>query len=250
PRPRPRPPPPAGPPPDVPAAPRGPPATSPGAPPRAAGASPLPAPPGGGPHDPPRAGDTAVYDALPADGREAGSNRKLFLQLGVAIAVIVAITVAFVVWGGSKNTPTAAPTPTPAATVEPTPEIPTPEPTTLPSTTPKVVIPSDEPTSLAGTGQPKATLTSGVVPPGGWSAWLWAFDNALTAQRAIGDVNPRVADNARKKLRKAAKSFERGRDAAGRGQIREVMAELRQAQARGEVPTSGPLPDFMGDWRL
>ncbi|MBN6054202.1 serine/threonine protein kinase, partial [Nonomuraea sp. RK-328] len=214
--------------------------------PRAAAASPLPAPPGGGPHQPPRAGDTAVYDALPADGGATSSNRKLFLQLGVALAVIAAVTVAFVVWGGSKDTPTAAPTPTPAVTSE-TPEFPTFEP---PSSTPQVLTPSAEPTSLRETVQPKATLSSGVVPPGGWSAWMWAFENAVTAQRAIGDVNPRLADKAVKQIRKAAKSFERGRDAQGRDQIRKVMAELREAQGRGEVPSSGPLPDFLGDWRL
>ncbi|GAA2280680.1 hypothetical protein GCM10010149_26000 [Nonomuraea roseoviolacea subsp. roseoviolacea] len=210
---------------------------------------PLPAPPGGGPHQPPRAGDTAVYDALPSEGREPASNRKLFLQLGVALAVIAAVTVAFVVWGGSQGTPTAAPTPTPVTTIE-TPDIPTFEPTTAPPSTARIVTPSPAPTSLQETAQPKATLSSGAVPPGGWSAWLWAFDNALTAQRSVGDVNPRLADDARKKLRKAAKSFERGRDAKGRDQIKEVMAELRAAQARGEVPTSGPLPDFLGDWRL
>ncbi|NUW39889.1 serine/threonine-protein kinase [Nonomuraea rhodomycinica] len=229
-------------------APPGGPVTAPhGAAPHAAG--PLPAPPGGGAHQPPRAGDTAVYDALPPDGREPASNRKLFVQLGVALAVIAAVTVAFVVWGGSKETPTAAPTPTPAATLE-TPEFPTFAPATPPSSTPQVLTPSAGPSSLQETAQPKATLSSGAVPPGGWSAWVWAFENSVTAQRAVGDMNPRLADKTVKQIRKAAKSFERGREDQGRAQIREVMAELRQAQARGEVPASGPLPDFLGDWRL
>ncbi|NUW31255.1 serine/threonine protein kinase [Nonomuraea sp. SMC257] len=218
-----------------------------GAPPHAAG--PLPAPPGGGPHQPPRAGDTAVYDALPSDGRGSGSNRKLFVQLGVALAVIAAVTVAFVVWGGSKETPTAAPTPTPEPTVVIT-EIPTFEPTTLPSSTPQVPTPSAEPSSLQETAQPKATLSSGAVPQGGWSAWLWAFENSVTAQKSVGDMNPRLADKAVKKIRKAAKSFERNHEAQGRAQIKEVMAELRQAQSRGEVPSSGPLDGFLDDWRL
>ncbi|MEV0520867.1 protein kinase [Nonomuraea sp. NPDC050405] len=228
------------------------------APPRATGASPhgpRPAVPGAVPgatapgafqQPPPRGGDTAVYDAVPGDGRDTGSNRRLFLQLGAAVAVIAAVTVAFVVWGGAKEERAAAPTPTAGVeTVEPT--TPAPAPT---RSTPLVVTPSEEPTSLQETGQPKATLTTGVVPPGGWSAWLWAFDNAVTAQRAVGDMNPRVADKAVKEIRKAAKSFERGRDSKGRDQIKEIMAELRQAQARGEVPSSGPLPDFLGDWRL
>ncbi|WP_049571193.1 serine/threonine-protein kinase [Nonomuraea sp. SBT364] len=71
----------------------------------------------------PQAGDTAVFDAAelaPPPG--GGGNRRLFIQFGVAVAAIVAVTVAMIVWGASGNEePVAETTPSAPATPPPPP---------------------------------------------------------------------------------------------------------------------------------
>lgn len=186
----------------------------------------------------PRAGDTAVFDLPPDDPRPA-SNRRLFLQLGAALAVIAAVTVGLVLWGGARDERAAGPTPSPVATTEPS---------VLPSPAPSA---SPEPTGLDETTvpPPKATLRDS-VPRGGWETWLRVFDDNVTNAETMGAIEPRTAAKAHDKIRKAARKFLEGKDDAGRDQIREVLRELEEGQRKGEVPTTGPLADFMRDWRL
>ncbi|MBF8194680.1 serine/threonine protein kinase, partial [Nonomuraea sp. K274] len=56
-----------------------------------------------------RAGDTAVYQAGDLEP-EPPSNRKLFVQLGVAVAAIVAVTVGVILMGGAGEEPEAGST--------------------------------------------------------------------------------------------------------------------------------------------
>ncbi|MFI7144699.1 serine/threonine-protein kinase [Nonomuraea sp. NPDC050022] len=189
----------------------------------------------------PRNGDTAIYDSPPSP---PPSNRRLFVQLGVALAVIAVVTVGLVLWAGSRGKPEAGPTPsmTPITTTsapEPT-ETPTPEPST--SIAP---LPTDP---VGPTPSPKGTLANS-VPPGGWVKWLGEFDKSLTAQETIGDIEPRTARKAHEKIRKAGQKFLENHDDSALDQITGIMRDLRKAQEKGDVPTSGPLNDFLDNWK-
>jgi len=200
----------------------------------------------------PRAGDTAVFDAAelaapPADT----SNRRLFTQFGVALAAIAAVTVAMIVWAGAGGEePTAADTPAPSVA-----EL-TPGPTAEPSAEPSAGPPSPEttvaplPTGLRETGAPLPKGTIGAeVPAGGWEVWTSRFDQAVTAQLAGNGIEPRVAAKAQDKIRKAGRKFAEGKEEAGRDEVRHVLRDLRRAQDKGELATSGPLADWLNDWR-
>ncbi|NUP83557.1 MAG: protein kinase [Nonomuraea sp.] len=198
----------------------------------------------------PRAGDTAVYDAAdlaPAPSR----NNKLLLQMGIAVAVIAAVTVGMVLWTGSREEiplATSTPSPTPTAALGlPTEPVTTPTPVVSPSTG---LQPGDTPTRLVETVVPKATLGGGQEPQGGWDHWLVMFDQALTAQEQVGDINPEVAEKAHDKLRKAARKLQQGHLEPARNQIRGVYDDLRRAQEHGDAPGSGPLAAFMNDFAL
>ncbi|GGS86283.1 hypothetical protein GCM10010176_032380 [Nonomuraea spiralis] len=234
------------------------PGAAPGAPPT--GGHPA-ATPGGRPGDTevyafanaPRAGDTALYEAADLAPAPAPARNKLLLQMGVAVAAIAAVTVAMVLWAGSREetpeaaqSPSASPSPvlSPAITFTagPAPEQPDPTPTDL--------TPGDTSTSLVATVAPKATLDAGQAPPGGWDHWLVEFDKTLTAQEQIGDIHPKVAEKAHDKLRKAARKLQEGGLGPARGQIAGVYKDLRHAQQKGEAPLSGPLASFLDDFML
>jgi serine/threonine-protein kinase len=201
-------------------------------------------------HGPPsgaRAGDTAVYELAPEEPAP-GSNRRLYVQLAAALAVIVAVTAGMVIWGSTRDRPVAGPTPSsaPATSAPPSsapPTSPSPEPTPTPE--------PSEISSLTETTRPAPKGTLGVgVPAGGYDRWLRELDSRVTAEEAAGDIEPRTARKAHDKIRKAARKFLEGREEAGLSQVRELAAELRQAQARGNVASGGSLAEFLDDWRL
>ncbi|MCA2222720.1 serine/threonine-protein kinase [Nonomuraea aurantiaca] len=188
--------------------------------------------------DGPRKGDTAIYDAPPPP---PPSNRRLFVQLGAALAVIAVVTVGLVLWAGSRGEPEAGPTPsaTPITTTS------TPEPTETPEPSTSI---APLPTDPGPTPNPKGTLANS-VPPGGWVKWLGEFDKSVTAQETIGDIEPRAARKAHEKIRKAGRKFLENHDDSALDQITGVMRELRKGQEKGDVPTSGPLNDFLDNWK-
>ncbi|MFC5830790.1 serine/threonine-protein kinase [Nonomuraea insulae] len=211
----------------------------------------------GGPGRAARAGDTAIYQAgdLGQD-QPAGPNRKLILQLGIAVLVIAAVTVGMVMWAGARKeepvavvTPTTEPTglasllgtpfPTPTSTEEETPED---------LFTPDIDI-DDEPTSLIETAAPKATLGR-TIPPGGYGRWLKAFDDALMAQQGTGGINPQVAGKARDKLRKAARKAGEGHADSTLDHIAGVYRDLVKAQERGDMNGTGPAAQFIREWPI
>ncbi|MCP2359494.1 serine/threonine-protein kinase [Nonomuraea thailandensis] len=204
---------------------------------------------------PPRAGDTAVFQAADLEPEPPSSpNRKLIVQLGVAVVVIAAATVGMVLWAGAREEPQVAQS-------TPTVEIITPSAT--PSTLPPSPEPSQDPVVTAGPGEdsdgdpdhlretsnPRATLGE-EIPPGGYAKWLQEFDAALMAQQGMGGINPEVAGKAREKLRKAAKKFGEGKPDATLGQIADIYRDLTRAQERGDMAPEGPAVEFMGEWRL
>jgi serine/threonine-protein kinase len=107
----------------------------------------------------------------------------------------------------------------------------------------------DTPDPLRETAAPKATLGS-EVPRGGWSRWLAAFDEALTSQEAMGGINPSVAAKAHDKIRKAGRKFQDKHTNPGLNQIAGIYDDLRRAQEKGDMSATGPLADFVRDWRL
>ncbi|MGW6503495.1 serine/threonine-protein kinase [Nonomuraea angiospora] len=205
-----------------------------------------------GPGRAPRAGDTAIYQAGDLEPAP-GPNRKLILQLGAAVVVIAVVTVIMVMWAGArKEEPLTASTPTAEPTTLPT-TLPTTPPTiateeSTPDSTPGLVS-TLGPTSLRETVQPKATLGE-AIPPGGWGKWLSEFDKAVEAQQAMGAIDPKVADKARDKIRKAARKFAEGRVDAGIDQIAGVYRDLRHAQEKGDMGDAGPAAQVLEDWRL
>jgi serine/threonine-protein kinase len=108
---------------------------------------------------------------------------------------------------------------------------------------------TEPPASLRETAAPKATLGS-EIPPGGWSRWLEAFDEALTSQQAMGGISPSVAAKAHEKIRKAAGKLGKKSGGPGLDQIADVYRDLRRAQEKGEMDGSGPLAEFIQEWRL
>ncbi|MBT2228772.1 serine/threonine-protein kinase [Nonomuraea sp. NEAU-A123] len=190
---------------------------------------------GGGP----RKGDTAIYDAPPPG---PPPNRRLFVQLGVALVAIAAVTVGLILWSGSRGEPVAGPTPSPT----PTTSAPAPEPTETPEPSTSVApLPTDP---VGPTPAPKGTLGNS-VPSGGWAHWLGEFDAAVTSQETIGDIEPGVARKAHEKIRKAGRKLLENHDGPAFNQIADVMRDLRKAQAKGDVPSSGPLAEFLDDWK-
>ncbi|MFI9590832.1 protein kinase [Nonomuraea sp. NPDC052265] len=204
----------------------------------------------------PRAGDTAVYESAdlgPEGPAPSRTGNKLLVQMGIAVAVIAVVTVAMVLWAGSREeTPaaeqstSASPTPvlSPAITftADPSPVRPDPSPTDL--------TPGDTPTRLVETVGPKTTLGAGQTPAGGWDHWLVMFDQTLTSQEDIGDIDPHVAEKAHDKLRKAARKLQEGHFEPARHEIAGVYKDLRRAQEKGEAPLSGPLASFLDDFAL
>ncbi|MEV6149146.1 protein kinase [Nonomuraea sp. NPDC052129] len=191
---------------------------------------------GGGP----RNGDTAIYDAPPPP---PPSNRRLFVQLGAALAVIAVVTVGLVLWAGSRGRPEAGPTP--SATPITTTSAPEPTPTETPEPSTSI---APLPTDPGSTPSPKGTLANS-VPPGGWEKWLGEFDASLRAQETIGDIEPRTARRAHEKIRKAGRKFLEKHDDSVLDQATGIMRDLRKAQEKGDVPTSGPLNDFLDNWK-
>jgi serine/threonine protein kinase len=196
-------------------------------------------------------GDTSVMPsgAFHEGSPEPSSNQRLFVQLGVALAVIVAVTVGLVLWAGSRGgTPVAAPTPTPSVA----PFTPSEDPTPTDESTPTLLIePSVTPVpDDTETPNPKGTLLANSVPAGGWVKWLGEFDKSVTAQETMRDIDPGTAAKAHDKIRKAGRKFLEGHDDAGLNQIAGVMRDLRKAQQKGDVPSSGPLADFLEDWKI
>ncbi|SDI05257.1 serine/threonine-protein kinase [Nonomuraea jiangxiensis] len=201
-----------------------------------------------------RAGDTAIYQAgdLPP---EPSPNRKLFLQLGAAVAIIVAVSVGMVVWAGARQEPVATPTPTFAPATLPETLTPSPTPTE-PSSRPTPTEQPPGPVSTLGPGdvlrgtEPASDSLGSAVPPGGWGRWVEAFDESLMSQQALNGISPRAAAKARDKLRKAGRRFEEGRVGPALDEIRAMYKDLGKAQREGELASSGPLPDFVRKWRL
>jgi serine/threonine-protein kinase len=209
-----------------------------------------PAGPGGGA----RAGDTAVYQHGDLEAAPP-SNRKLFVQLGVALAAIVAVTVGMVMWAGARREPVAVTTPsatpttfapsqTPTQTPEPVTESPTGDPS--PGVVATILPDLDQSGESA---PPKATLGP-QVPPGGWGTWLERFDEAVSLQENSGGINPEVAAKVREKIQNAARKFDEGRQGATLDQIAGLYRDLRRAQQQGDMESSGPLAEFMNEWRI
>ncbi|WP_188192792.1 protein kinase domain-containing protein [Nonomuraea sp. SYSU D8015] len=219
-------------------------------------------PMGAGPGGGARAGDTAIYhagDLEPEPG--PSSNRKLFLQLGLAVAAIVVVTVAMVTWAGSRDqpaavsTPTAAPTTSAPPTESPTdtPDVPTSPPTgdRYPNVVTTLPADADPPASLRETAPPKATFGPGAQsPPDGWGEWLRRFDEAVGYQERAEGINPKVAAKARQKIQQAARKAQEGKTDAVVGQIAELYRELLQAQQRGDMDPFGPAAEFMREFRI
>ncbi|MGW0802956.1 serine/threonine-protein kinase [Nonomuraea sp. NPDC002799] len=206
-----------------------------------------------GAHPGGRAGDTAVFQAGDLEP-EVSPNRKLFIQLGAAIAIIAVVTVGMVLWAGAgKERPAAVSTPVPTPLIVPS-EPPSSEPELTVDSSPGVVATlrpdTGLPTVLRESAAPKGTLLGEAIPPGGWSRWLSAFDEALMHQQTMGGINPDVAGKARDKIRKAARKFQEGKIDATIDQIGGVYRDLRRAQEKGDMERSGPLAEFLGDWRL
>ncbi|MFB9470781.1 serine/threonine-protein kinase [Nonomuraea salmonea] len=203
---------------------------------------------------PPRAGDTAVFQAadLEPEPPSGARNRKLILQIGIAVAVIAAVTVVMVsIAGQREEQPVAEPTPTVVPTdtlqeVEPSSPPPSPDPT--PETV--ATIGEDDITSLNEAVTPKATLGGRSEPAGGYGTWLQRFDQALMAQEATGGIDPRVSGKAREKLRKAARKLGEGHLDSTLNHVAGVYRDLLRAQEKGDMRSSGPAAEFMRDWRL
>ncbi|MFG1695720.1 protein kinase [Nonomuraea sp. NPDC049309] len=208
----------------------------------------------GGYPAPPRAGDTAVFQAadLEPDPPSGSPNRKLILQLGIAVVVIAAVTVAMVMIAGRREEQPlaeATQTPSPTATTQTEPSEPPATPTA--ESTPDVVTTIDEEdmTSLREVATPKATLGRS-VPAGGYETWLKRFDEALMAQEAAGGIDPHVAGKARDRLRKAARKLGEGHPDATLKDVMGVYRDLLRAQEKGRMEQSGPASDFMRDWSV
>lgn len=204
----------------------------------------------------PRAGDTAVFDAAelaPPPARDA-SNRRLFIQFGAALAAIVAVTVAMVVWGGmgQQEEPVAGSTPSASSTPGETPTTSTPAPT--PTSTPEPSfspLPTTEPTGLQETGEAARKGIVGVgQPPGGWAGWMRNLDETIRHQVTLNGIDPRVASKAQDKIRKAGRKFAEGKEEAGRDQLRGITRDLIRAQDRGLVAQEGPLAEWLREWPL
>ncbi|MGN9780153.1 serine/threonine-protein kinase [Nonomuraea sp. ZG12] len=201
----------------------------------------------------PRAGDTAIFDAAelaPPPAPDA-ANRRLFIQFGAALAAIVAVTVAMVVWGGmGQETPVADTTPsaTPSTSAPAPTPTPTPTPTQEPSFSP---LPTSEPTSLQETGaaDPKGIVGVG-QPPGGWNGYMRNLSETIRHQVTLNGIDPRVAGKAQEKIRKAGEKFAEGKEEAGRDQLRGITRDLVRAQDRGQVAQEGPLAEWLREWPL
>ncbi|GGP07969.1 serine/threonine-protein kinase [Nonomuraea glycinis] len=207
----------------------------------------------------PRAGDTAVFAAAelqPPPARDT-SNRRLFIQFGAALAAIVAVTVAMVVWGGSgqPEEPVADSTPLASSTPSETPAEPTPTPTPTPTLTPEPSfspLPTAEPTGLRETGEVnrKGVVGVGQPPPGGWGGWMRNLDETIRHQMTLNGIDPRVARKAQDKIRKAERKFAEGKEEAGRDQLRSITRDLIRAQDRRQVAEEGPLAEWLREWPL
>ncbi|MEO3884924.1 serine/threonine-protein kinase [Nonomuraea sp. B5E05] len=194
----------------------------------------------------PRAGDTAIYQAGDLGPEPGAANRRLFIQLGAAVAIIAVVTVVMVVWAvsGERQAAVSTPSPSPSTSIE------TPFDTPSSNPTPGIVTTLDTgPTTLLGTVPPKATLGE-AIPPGGWGRWLQAFDEALNAQQAMGGIDPAVAAKAREKIRKAGRKFDEGHMGPALNHVGGVYRDLVRAQEKGDMVPGGPLAEFMGEWRL
>ncbi|GAA2207142.1 hypothetical protein GCM10009850_026000 [Nonomuraea monospora] len=203
----------------------------------------------GGP--PPRAGDTAVFQAGDLEPeRPSSPNRKLILQLGIAVVVIAAVTIGMVMWAGARQEPTVAVNTPEPATQTPSSLPPTPDPSpSFEVTAGPGEDTEEEPDFLRETAEPKATLGE-AIPPGGYTTWLRQFDSALMSQQSMGGIDPKVAKKASDKIRKAARKFEQGQIDATLDQIADVYRDLARAQAKGDMDGSGPAADFMRDWQV
>ncbi|WP_084956678.1 serine/threonine-protein kinase [Thermoactinospora rubra] len=225
-----------------------------------------PAPRDGAAGNPPSPGDTAVYtpgpgdtavympgpgDTLVDEPAHDRPDRRMIVQLVVALAVIAAVTAAFVLWPRSDGRPTAAATPTPTA-AEPTaaePAATTPTPTPPPTRTPSAdPAPTLTPTGDVVTLGPGRSDSSRSTPPGGWRTYLFRLEEAVGIHERIGDISPDAAKDARKSIAKAAERLQRGRPDKVVEAVQEFMDDLAKAQAKGEAPTTGPLADMQQRW--
>ncbi|MGA5765465.1 serine/threonine-protein kinase [Nonomuraea bangladeshensis] len=220
-----------------------------------------------------RAGDTAVYQAgdLAMEGprQPARGGRRLVVQLGAAVAAIVAVTIGMVLWanaGGDEpegRDPVAVATPSDAPTTDVVPgqtptttsDWPTGEPSSPPAQpSPGNVITfgpdSELPSALRETPPVRGTLRPGQEPPGGFDRWLSAFDQAVTHQVGTNGINPRVASKAHDKLRKAAGKYAAGHREAALKQVADVYRDLERAQQKGDMEPTGPLAEFIREWAV
>ncbi|MFI6596780.1 serine/threonine protein kinase [Nonomuraea sp. NPDC050536] len=188
----------------------------------------------------PRPGDTAVYDQpVPPS-----SNKKLFIQLGAAVAVIAVVTVAMIVWANSGSTPPVAlPTPTVASSSTPSP---TPTPTRTPTPSATLGVDTEQPSIVETGGPPKGSLKD--TPPGGWQHFLSQLDSAVASEGE--NINPAVAREVHKKIQKAGEKFRRGQEEQGRKQLESLGRDIAKAMSNHDIPTSGPLVSFLNDWPL
>ncbi|MFG1611740.1 serine/threonine-protein kinase [Nonomuraea wenchangensis] len=251
--------------PDAPAAPAGMPVTGAmlreGVPGASRGASPAP-----------RAGDTAVYQAgdLAMEGprQPARGGRRLAVQLGAAVAAIVAVTVGMVLWANAGDDPadrdpvavaTPSEAPTTAAVPGQTPTTTSDWPTGEPSSPPAQASPgnvitfgpdSELPSALRETPPVRGTLRPGQEPPGGFGRWLAAFDQAVTHQVGTNGINPHVAEKAHDKLRKAAGKYAAGHRDGAVKEVSRVYRDLQRAQQKGDMEPTGPLAEFIREWAV
>ncbi|WP_327085851.1 serine/threonine protein kinase [Nonomuraea sp. NBC_01738] len=196
-----------------------------------------------------RHGDTAIFEGPIGEPPRDNGNRKLIIQAGAALAVILVATIAFIVLSGRDQQPVAAPTtPTPSATVTTEPE-PEPTPTGTTSPDPGGIVQTLGPQPL---DSPVPRDTSGLqdTPPGGWEKWLSEFDKAVGAEEQGGTINPKTAEHAHKKLDKALDRARSGNIDAARSQAKDLARDLVKAGEKGEFRPGGPLGNFLNDWGL
>ncbi|MEV0584810.1 serine/threonine-protein kinase [Nonomuraea sp. NPDC050310] len=186
---------------------------------------------------------TAIFDSEPADPVDR-PDRRMLVQLGIALALIVVATAVFALWPRGGDGQEALPEPTPTAEVTPTETAeptPTPTPTPTPSSTPATT--PDSPVQ-----QIPAQLQDG--PPGGWGEFVGRLHEAVGIHEGRGEIDPRVADKAHRGFDKAMERLREGRTDKGVAELQKTAAELAKARDRGEVPPTGPLADLLDRFGL
>ncbi|NUT39872.1 MAG: serine/threonine protein kinase [Thermoactinospora sp.] len=178
-------------------------------------------------------------------------DRRMLVQLGIALAIIVAAVAAFAFWPrGSEN-----PDPVVQATPSTVTEEPTPEPTPTETPTPSE---SQAPPSTVGPVQtlgPQPVgdtyeLRTDVPPPGGWDTWLLRFHEAVEDEEDARAIEPGVAQRAHRAIDAAARRIREGRIDRGIRDLQKVARELGEARDRGDVRGDGSLNEFLTKFAL